>query len=285
MINHYFQSRNPLNEFLLYEDLIVEAIEQQGMDIFYIPRDSLVESDELYGDDPLKSFSKTYPVTIYLSNPIEVGGNDYFSKFGLTIPNNAKVLIARRHFLRDVPELIRPMEGDLLFIPQFSKNGEIYEINFVDDTKDLYSLQRGSPFFYELSLEMFKYSQETFNVGNEQIDDINLDAFSIDYNVYNGTGDYLMNEAVNDGYSNTASVMSWNAVSNTISLINISGNFTANANIIGVISGTRYMIKDFQDLLMNEVHIESDNFNIANVSTPIIDVSIKNPIGSLGRQI
>jgi len=284
MINHYFQNKNPINEVLLIEDLITEAIEIQGLDVYYIPRNSLIESDLFYGDDPLKSFSKSYLVTVYLSEAMAVGGNDFFSKFGLTIPNNTKILISRRHFKRDVPELIRPIEGDLIFVPQLSKNGEIYEIRFIDDTKDMYSLQRGSPYYYEVALELFKYSQETINVGQEQVDDINFDAFNIDYNVYNGSGDYLMNENVSDGHANTAEVLSWDSIANVVTLINISGVFNANANIIGATSGVRYMVKEFNDLIMDEIHIDSNNYNIANAALTVIDSSIKNPIGTLGRQ-
>ena len=285
MKNKYFDTRNQFSEQFLVEDLISEAIDIQGFSCYYIPRNNLLESDLLYGDDPLKSFSKTYLITAYLSESMDVRGNDLFSKFGLQIPNTTKIQVSRRNFKRDVPYQSRPNEGDLIFVPFMSKNGEVYEINFIDDTVDLYSLTRSSPYTYEISLELFKPSQEVIDTGIVEIDTISTDdSYNIDYTLYNGSGDYVIGEVVTDGSANNTAVVSeWNYPNSVIKLINLKGSFNYNANLIGSSSNTTYMISTFDDLIMETPHSDSDNNEIRDYATPVINTIISNPIGRLGK--
>ena len=61
---------------------------------------------------------------------------------------------------------------NLIFIPFFKDSGELFEIKFVNTSKDLYTLGRVRPFYYELSLEPFKYNDESLDTGIDAIDDV-----------------------------------------------------------------------------------------------------------------
>ena len=59
----------------------------------------------------------------------------------------------------------RPREGDLIFLPL---NEKIFQINFVEHEPVFY--QMGALQFYEITCELFEYSNERFNTGIEVID-------------------------------------------------------------------------------------------------------------------
>ena len=72
-------------EQLLHEDLIVEAMQIYGHDLYYMPRD-LVNVDSVFKEDPVGSFNSSYKVEMYVENLDGFDGEgDLFSKFGVEI--------------------------------------------------------------------------------------------------------------------------------------------------------------------------------------------------------
>ena len=176
-VNHYFNNyqNSAIAEQRLFEDLIVESIQIMGFNSYYIPNSNDDARDLLYGEDPLKEFTDAFPVEMYLSSALEyTGEREFFSKFGLEIKNNVSVIVSKRSFSQRVPQetLNRPREGDLIYIPFLNGTGELYEIKFTNQTKDFFMLGRQIPYFYELELEKFKYSQELIATGVADIDSI-----------------------------------------------------------------------------------------------------------------
>ena len=158
-----------------------------GFDAFYCPNDNDQARDLLYGEDPVKKFESAFPLEMYLSSdPLDYQGQqEFFSKFGLEIKDVVKVMVSRRSFQQRVPQntFNRPREGDLVYVPFLNGTGELYEITFAEQSKDMHMLGRKQPYFYELRLEKFKYSQEFINTGVEDIDHIvNDSAYMIKLN-------------------------------------------------------------------------------------------------------
>jgi len=152
-------------------------------------------------------------------------------------------------------------------------------------------LGRKVPYFYELEMEKFKYSQEVIDTGIPDIDDVvtnNAYTINLDVDAITGTGDYSMQELVYQSLDNTyanattiATVQSWLPLANTLSVSNISGEFVDNQTIIGLTSNAHYNLITFDPLnvtIKNEVY---DNQLINDESVPIIDNSTSNPFGSL----
>ena len=294
--NHYFNNFHAKNEQNVIEDLVVESIKIMGFDGYYIPNNNAIARDLLFGEDPVKKFNTAFQLEFYLSSSMGYSGaGDFFSKFGIEIRNNVKVIISRRSFNQRIPvspEFTRPREGDLIWIPFLNGTGELYEITFTEQAKDFFQLGRQAPYFYELSLEEFKYSQEVIDTGVPDIDSVVTEnAYTLMLNMRTGTGTYNEKEIVfqsRDGtYANASSeatVSSWNRVNKILKVTNIRGAFanTANANtLIGLTSNARYQFAN-TNLLNVEVHNDHyDNLYIQTQGDSITDFSETNPFGTL----
>jgi uncharacterized phage-like protein YoqJ len=288
----YFNNYNSHGEQNLIEDLIVESIKIMGFDAFYLPIENPEDRDILYGEDPVKKFRSSFPLEMYLSDASGYEGQqDFFSKFGLEIRDVVKVILSRRSFQIRVPQntFTRPREGDLVYVPFLNGTGELYEITFVEQAKDFHQLGRKAPYFYELSLEKFKYSQEIINTGTYDIDKASTDSsYTLHLNTGTGTGTYTIQEIVfqslDSTYANAntiAYVQSWIPSSNTLSVTNIAGEFIDGLRLIGKTSNAQYTLTSF-DPLENPAQLESyDNFYLANTANSIIDFSETNPFGSI----
>jgi len=286
----YFNNYNSRNEQGLFEDIIVESIKIQGFDAYYLPNENDEARDLLFGEDPLKKFTSAFPVEMYLSSALEyTGEKDFFSKFGLEIRNNVSVILSKRTFSQRVPQnkFTRPRDGDLIYVPVLYGTGEIYEIKFVDHTKDFFTLGRKIPYFYELQLEKFKYSNEIINTGIPGADIVNLqDSYTIDLVMQTGDSDYFTKEVVYQGssYANAnvvAVVSDWDSNNKILHVTNIAGEFKANANVIGLSSNTSILLSSLDPLDVSLTREVYDNRIIQNEANQIIDFSEANPFGEI----
>lgn len=287
--NPYFDFYKNRPEQNLVEDLIHEAIRMFGFDCYYIPRNQEVVSDLLYGDDPLKKFEAAYPMEVYLTNSVDPGmNNDFFSKFGLEIKNTIRIQVPRRAFTKRVPRDThsRPKEGDLIYIPFLSGTGELYEIKYTNDAADYFTLGRKQPYYWELELELFKYSHEDMNTGIEEIDVVEqVHSYAIDYILSSGSGNYKINEIAYQGPigspTSFATVQNWDAPTKTLKVTNMTGIFQANSSIIGSESGANYTVQEFDELDNPQIRDGWDNKTIETISDTFIDTSENNPFGIL----
>lgn len=297
--SQYFNNYNSrYSEQRLVEDLIVESIQIQGFDGYYLPNDNDQARDLLFGEDPVKKFQSAFPVELYLSEALNyTGEKEFFSKFGLEIRNHTKVILSKRSFSQRVPQntFTRPREGDLIYVPFLNGDGELYEITFTDQDKDFYMLGRQVPYFYELHLEKFKFSSELIATGVAEIDDsAKFSTYTIDLNLGAGTGNYKYGEIVYQSVNNQANagavaiVQSWirsanTAGANTLSVSNIAGEFNQNSplKIIGATSNAQYTLVSYDPLKDAARDDSYDNYIIENSANSIVNFSETNPFGSI----
>lgn len=291
-ISHYFGNYNNVGEQRIIEDLICESIKIMGFDAFYLPNDNDAARDLLYGEDPVKMFNSAFPVEMYLSNVSDYGGEkDFFSKFGLEIKNTVSVILSKRAFSQRVPQntFTRPREGDLVYIPVTNGVGELFEIKFTNQNKDFSMLGRKVPYFYELEMEKFKYSQEIISTGMPDIDSIVTDsAYTIHLNTGTGTGAYNIQEIVFQSPDSTianatsyGTVQSWTPSSHILSVTNIFGEFIDGNAIIGSSSNAQYLLTTFDPLHSPAVKENYDNQFINVSASSILNTSETNSFGSL----
>lgn len=291
-VSQYFNNYGSIQEQRVIEDLVVESIKIMGFDAYYIPNDNDQARDLLYGEDPLRKFETAFPLEMYLSNSMDyTGEREFFSKFGLEIKNSVSVILSKRSFSQRVPQntFTRPREGDLVYIPFLNGTGELFEIKFTNQTKDFFMLGRKVPYFYELELDKFKYSQEVISTGQPDIDQVVTDsAYTIHLNTGTGTGSFLNKEIVFQSIDSTlanatttATVQSWIPSSSTLSVSNIMGEFVDGDNIIGSLSGAIYNLETFDPLNTPATKEVYDNQIIKNEITPFIDNSEHNPFGKI----
>jgi len=94
------------------------------------------------------------------------GDGDILSKFGLQVRDSASLLVSKKRFKNETG-LVRPREGDLIYLP-LTKG--LFEIKFVEHEKPFYQL--GKNYVFALSVELFQYNHEIFETGQEEIDSL-----------------------------------------------------------------------------------------------------------------
>jgi len=291
-VSQYFNNYSALNEQRVIEDLIVESIKIMGFDAYYLPNDNDGARDLLYGEDPLRMFTSAFPLEFYLSDHLDYQGQqEIFSKFGLEIKDVVNVICSKNSFSQRVPQntFTRPREGDLIYVPFLNGTGELYEITFTEQAKDFHMLGRRQPYFYELRMEKFKYSQEVIASGVADIDDVVYEsAYQLHLNLGTVTGLYAINEIVfqspDSTYANATSlgtVQTWIPSSNTLSISNIAGEFINGQSIIGQTSGAFGPLIQFDPLKDPSYREVYDNEYIANSAISVIDFSETNPFGNI----
>jgi hypothetical protein len=166
----------------------------------------------------------------------------------------------------------------------------LYEITFTEQAKDFHMLGRKQPYFYELRLEKFKYSQEIVDTGIDDIDHIvNDSAYMIKLNTNAGNGNnYTIHEICYQAADSTqanatavAVVQTWNAANNTLMVSNISGEFIDGQVIVGASSNARHTLISYDPLLDNSFNETYSNKLLQTEANSIIDFSETNPFGSI----
>ena len=251
--NHYFNhyGTNTADQRLT-ENLIVESIKVYGIDVYYMPRET-VNMDSIFGEDRLSEFKDARMIEMYIKNIDGFEGDSTFvSNFGLEVRDQVTFTVSQRRFgelnfetgIRDT----QPAQGDLIYFP-LSKG--LYEIRTVRDTTVFY--QMGSLQTFDLMCELFEYSDEAIDTGIDTLDKIERDeSYAIEFTMGSGSGTYTVEETVYQGaaYGSataTGEVAAWNATSTVLKLINLTGTFSTSSNIVGNTSGASYAITTFDD--------------------------------------
>jgi len=157
----------------LYENLVIEAMQIYGQDVYYIPRD-LVNYDNVFGADPESSFNSSYKVEMYIENVEGFDGEgDLFTRFGVEIRDEATFIVSRRRWAAQVArydnELLtdRPVEGDVIYLPLTKK---MFQIMHVEHEQPFYQIEDIPTF--KLRCQLFEYTGEDFDTGVTEIDDV-----------------------------------------------------------------------------------------------------------------
>ena len=131
---------------------------------------TLTSVDQILNEDRLSIFDAAYNIELYVKSVDGFQGEgDFLSKFGLQIRDQATFTVAYRTFERFATRLdsnlIRPKEGDLIYMPM---NKKFFKIMFVEHESVFY--QSGALQVYDLKCELFEYSNERFTTGIDLID-------------------------------------------------------------------------------------------------------------------
>jgi hypothetical protein len=282
------------NEQLLVEDLVIEALKIYSMDVYYLPRESRDKIDQLMGEDQLKTFASAYIIEMYVENVMGMEGQgDLISRFGLEIRDEITLLVSRRRFNFVLPNLFRPREGDIIYIPLMQN---FFEITFVEHESNqamFYTLGRGrggNVYVYALRMKQFVFSNEKIQVGVDEVDGQMLDAYQLTNLVLSaggtGTFDVANNELVYQGaniaYANAfGTAHTWNSANTTLSIALVNGLFSNTANVKGANSGATWVMAslDTNTPLDQQFEDQIDNKIIETESNQLLDFSESNPFG------
>jgi len=189
-LNQYFTNYTANNEQDLVEGMIIENIQIKGLNIKYIPR-THQNFDELYGEDPTSSFQSYKEIEMYVQSVDGFGGDSsMFSNFGIEISQTATITVSKKRFSEEYPDLVRPKEGDLLFMPI---TNALLEIKFVEAESPFF--QHGKQYVWDLKCELYVYSYEDFETGSE-VDDLIADTIPDEFNLDTSTEKYGKNDDI-----------------------------------------------------------------------------------------
>jgi hypothetical protein len=270
----------------LYEELIHEAIQFNGVDAFYMPRRSQTQFDPLFGDDPSKMFTEAYPVEVFIETMDKFQGGELFSKFGLEIRKQAKFLISTRSFNATMPQGYgRPLEGDILWLPNFQA---FLEIKYVEDEAMFYTFGENQTqnglYGFSLVCEKWIMAEENIQTGIQEIDSRAREKVTAYAFIMQGGGSntYIIGEAVTSAANSNvgATVVSWNKPNLTLTLSHIKGSINANVQLIGQNSNSRWFTSATFQPVRQDINLPiSDNQQLANEGNVVLDFSETNPFG------
>ncbi len=285
--NLYFQNITSHAEQELINELTSEVIKIHGMDVFYLPR-TLIKEDLIIGEDVLNKFSTAYEIEMYLKGTEGFGGEgDLVSKFGLDVRDEVIFTVHKDRF-ELATDMVKPLEGDLVFLPM-SKG--LFEIKFVEHEQPFY--QAGKNYSFDITCELFQYSQEELATGITDIDNIEREqGYTIDLIMTaGGSGTFAVDEIIYQGTSGLrtfeGTVVSWDSVTRTLRLNDVSGSLAAVATT-GVTSGAVWSLSttldstgkaDIDQVLPTDPNADNLEFEIEADS--ILDFSENNPFGDV----
>ena len=100
-VNSIFHTNNKssiLSERNLYKDLIKEAIQIYGHDVYYVDR-TLVARDNVLGEDALSKFTNAQPIEMYVEDSEGFGGDkEIITQFGLENRNEITFVVSKEKF-------------------------------------------------------------------------------------------------------------------------------------------------------------------------------------------
>jgi hypothetical protein len=275
----------------LLEDLYVEAIQINGFDVYYLPRADN-DVDPIYGETQQKVYNKAVKIEMYMTNFTSFGDNHTFNdKFGYMARDHAQLVVSKRSFSKTFPGLLRPREGDLVYIPIAES---MFEITFVDTENSSYNFhglgrQQSVPYLYDIHLEFFKYSNEQFATGIPDIDSlVARNAYTIQIKFDEGVGTFIKGETAYQGdnlafATATGTVSKWISSNLTLQMTGIRGSFANSSNIFGANSSADYihyapesLDDEFDKFTFN---IIMDNQEIKTEANTYISWDETNPFG------
>ncbi len=298
--NFYFNNfpqHQITSEQLLVEDLVIEAMQIHGMDVYYLPRTTreIGNFDMLYGEDTLKEYRTAVGIEMYLENVTGMDGEgDFISKFGLEIRDEVTMLVSRRRFAASVNQL-RPLEGDLIYIPMLQN---FFEITFVEHENNqamFYTLGRGrggNVYLYAMKMKQFVFSNEVIETGIDEIDGQIFDAYPrstlslANTSIFPAsTGTFVPGEIIYQGSSlataNAQAVVHSYVPHSKINIIRVQGTFTS-GNVRGNTSNSlrSALVFNTDTQVGNDIFEDiADNTRLQTEGNDIIDFTEQNPFG------
>lgn len=170
-ISTFFDNFTTYGEQQLLQDLGTEMIQRYGIDVYYMPR-SHVNIDKVFLEDALSEFKQATLIEVYIKTFMGwQGEGDLMQKFGISMADQITFSMMRNRwkdeFTNFQPNLIRPLEGDFIFLPL---TNALFEVKFVEHESNFY--QTGLLTFYDVKCERVNYSSEKIETGIAEIDNI-----------------------------------------------------------------------------------------------------------------
>lgn len=284
--NHYF-SQKVRSEQDLYEDIIIESLKIYGQDVYYLPRD-IVNEDRILGDDVPSRFNSSYKIEMYIENVEGFDGEgDLFTKFGVEIRDQATFIVSRKRWANSVARYdnelssVRPLEGDLIYLPLSNK---LFQIMQVEHEQPFYQLSNLPT--YKLRTELFEYNDEDLDTGIDEIDVIErAHAYEYLLTLDSASNGFIIGETATQTFSTGVTmqgeISKWSDSDNILGLIHVGASdglyhtFTTNTQITSLTSvATVTLVTEDNQISSNEQNTDFDT-----IGDGFLDFTESNPFG------
>ena len=274
----------------MYEDIVIESLKIYGQDVYYIPRD-LVGEDKIFGDDVPSRFNSSHKIEMYIEN-IEgfEGEGDLFTRFGVEIRDEATFVVSRRRWTQQVARMdneissVRPLEGDLIFLPMSNK---LFEIMHVEHEQPFYQLSNLNVF--KLRAQLFEYNDQDLDTNIAANDKIERDNAYTYILTLGETGiieaGKIITQTLSSGVQITGEVSKYSDSDQKLHLVHVGAD---DGKFHTFISGTN-ITYDSQGLTAtrtfsavgqeNKISSTEQNLDFATVGGGFLDFSEDNPFG------
>ena len=225
-VNKHFHTSNVsaiASEQNLYADLVAEAIQIHGHDVYYLDR-TLVAEDSVLGEDSLSKFNTQSLIEMYMedSGGGYAGEQELMSQFGLQNLSEATFVVSKTRFQEKTKQVqietgtdstssgsiqlesgtlsTSKLEGEIFYIINETDATDadrplegdaiyhptlkkLFEINFVDHDDPFHQLDNNP--VYKMRCRLFDYGSEALDTGITDIDAIEtaLSTASSDYQI------------------------------------------------------------------------------------------------------
>lgn len=280
------------SEQRLVQDLVDEQIKLFGQDIYYLPKEMLI--DRSLNDVILSKFKDCVLIEMMLINVEGFGGSGALamSKFGLKISDEVTFAVSKRRWQIYAEDQIttvvpgRPNEGDLLYVPMTRNT---YEIKYVEREVPFYQL--GKNYIFGLTCELLENADNEFDTGIDELDDLAQESYVFPvYMTTGGVGHFEVGEVVEQEYTVngntvtvTAKVAKWNAPNRKLDLTYINGVLREDVLLVGQDSGAEWTVSSFSTIDFEiENYDNAENKWYENKADEILDFTEGNPFGEYG---
>ena len=215
-VNKHFHtsgSQAITSEKNLYRDLVTEAIQIYGHDVYYLDR-NLVAEDTIFGEDSLSKFTSQHLIEMYMEDASGgfAGERELMTQFGLQNLSEATFVVAKNRFetmdsqiriesgtdttggsiLQEsgTSDSTEKLDGSSFYIIQDTATDDsdrpqegdavyhpilkkLFEVNFVDHDEPFHQLDNNP--VYKLRCRLFEYGSEALDTGIAEIDAIEDD--------------------------------------------------------------------------------------------------------------
>lgn len=171
--NPYFNRVKQVSEQDMFEANVIEAIQINGVDVWYLPRENF-EIDPILKEPKKTTFQRAFPIEAYQPDAAQYGGlGQIMSEFGPRVDNITEFVISKKRFAELGTGRTRPKEGDLIYVgdpwnPIGSYTNYMFEINQCWYNNP--DWQFGRQFTFRLVCSTFTYSYEKFHSGLPGVD-------------------------------------------------------------------------------------------------------------------
>lgn len=175
--NPYFSTIAIESETDLQESLVIENIQMFGVDVLFIPLETF-DVDPVLLEPKNIVYQRSFAIEAYLPENGETEGQqEIMSKFGFRVNRSIDVLISKKRFSEIVPDKVRPLEGDLIYIgdpysPHNSFINTLFEIKSVSYQNPEWVL--GHHYTYKLTCEAYVYNFEKFETDIPALDQFDM---------------------------------------------------------------------------------------------------------------